>query len=114
MFETIWTKIKSAAGPVGSIIEARVTALAGLVTAGIGFMDWSPLTSLFGTGTVFNQTQVMALGGIAFVKGIFSEITRRANDPLLRVQAAVDALPEVKKAKSRIKKISAETPTEVQ
>lgn len=106
MFDTIKTKIKSILGPVGSIIEARITALAGLVTAGIGFMDWSPLTSLFGAGTAFSKTQVMALGGIAFVKGIFSEITRRANDPLLKAETAIEAAPELKKARKKIKKVA--------
>jgi len=110
MFKTIWEKIKAVAGPVGSIIEARATALIGLVTAGIGFMDWSPLTSLFGSTTQFSQNQVMALGAITFVKGIFSEITRRANDPLLKITQAVDEAPAVAKAKKHIKKVVAETP----
>jgi len=110
MFKEIKDKIWTVLGPVGSIIEARITALTGLIVAGVGFMDWSPLTSLFGAGTAFNKTQVMALGAIAFVKGIFSEITRRANDPLLKVQAAVDEAPVVKKAKKQIKKTLSETP----
>lgn len=110
MFNTVWIKIKDMAGPVGSIIEARVTALAGLVTAGIGMMDWSPLTNLFGTGTAFNKTQVIALGGITFIKGIFSEITRRANDPLLKVTAAVEAQPELVEAKKKIRKVVDKAP----
>lgn len=110
MFDTIREKIKTVLGPVGSIIEARVTALAGLVTASVGFMDWSPLTNLFGAGTEFNKTQVMALGAITFVKGVFSEITRRANDPLLKVVASVEAAPEVVKAKKKIKKVLDKTP----
>ncbi len=110
MFKTIWEKIKTVIGPVGSIIEARVTALTGLIISGVGFMDWSPLTSLFGSGTAFNKTQVMALGAIAFVKGVFSEITRRANDPLLKISQAADAAPAVAKAKRRVKKIVSETP----
>lgn len=110
MFGNIWQKIKTVIGPVGSIIEARVTALIGLVTAGIGFMDWSPLTSLFGSGTAFNKTQIMALGGIAFIKGIFSEITRRANDPLLKISQAADAAPAVAKAKRQVKRVVSKTP----
>lgn len=110
MFKTIHDKFLAMLGPVGSIIEARLTALAGLVTGAVGFLDWSPLTSLFGTGTAFSKEQVMALGAVTFVKGIFSEITRRANDPLLKVQAAVDADPVVKKAKKQIKKTLDETP----
>jgi len=112
MFQKIKDKIWSIIGPVGSIIEARATAAIGLITGAIGFMDWSPLTSLFGAGTAFSKEQVMALGAITFVKGIFSEITRRANDPLLKVQTATVEVPELKKAKKKLKKAAAETPTE--
>ncbi len=78
----------------------------------VGFMDWSPLLNLFGAGaeTAFNQTQLMGVGAIVFVKGLVQEITRRFNDPLLKVQAAVDADPEVKEAKKKIKKTLAKTP----
>jgi len=86
MWDKIKTWFKVTFGPVGSIIEARITALTGLGIAGVGFMDWAPLTNLFGAGTAFNKTQVMALGAIAFIKGVFSEITRRANDPTLKGQ----------------------------
>jgi len=101
----LWAKLVALFGPVGSIIEARITALSGLIVGGIGFMDWSPLTSLFGTSTSFNKEQIMALGAITFVKGIVSEITRRANDSLLKVTQAVEAAPEVVVAKKRIRKI---------
>jgi len=110
MFKDIHDKIWAVIGPVGSIIEARATALFGLVTAGVGFMDWSPLLNLFGTSTAFNQTQVIAIGAIAFVKGIFQEITRRANDPLLKVTAAADEAPEVAVAKKKIKQVLDKTP----
>lgn len=105
-----WAKLKSLFGPVASIIEARLTALAGLATAAIGMMDWSPLTNLFGMSTEFNKTQVIALGAITFVKGIISEITRRANDPFLKVSEAVTAAPAVAQAKKRVKKVVAQTP----
>lgn len=110
MFNTIKDKILATLGPVGSIIEARLTALAGLATGAVGFMDWSPLTNLFGTGTAFSKEQVMALGAITFVKGIFSEITRRANDPFMKVQAAVEAQPAVKKAVKKVKKVAEKAP----
>lgn len=103
-------KLYAILGPVGSIIEARVTAFAGLVTSAVGFMDWSPLTNLFGTGTAFTKEQVMGLGAVTFVKGIFSEITRRANDPLLKVQAAIEATPAVQKAKKAVKKVIDKAP----
>lgn len=110
MLKAYHEKIWAILGPVGSIIEARATALVGLVTAGIGFMDWSPLLNLFGTGTDFNPKQVSALGAVVFVKGVIQEITRRFNDPLLKVQTAVDAAPEVAIAKKKIKKVLNKTP----
>lgn len=39
-------------------------------------MDWSPLLNI-DMGTNFNRTQVIWLGGISFVKGLFTEIARR-------------------------------------
>lgn len=110
MFTNIHNKIWTVLGPVGSIIEARVTMLFGLITGGIGLMDWSPLLNLFGAGTAFNQTQVMAIGAIAFIKGVIQEVTRRFNDPLLKVQEAVATAPEVAQAKKAIKKTLKKTP----
>lgn len=41
-------------------------------------MDWSPLLGIdFNTG--FSRTQVISLGAISFVKGIFTELVRRRN-----------------------------------
>jgi hypothetical protein len=38
-----------------------------------GFMDYSPLLGL----TAFDKKQVLWLGGISFVKGLFTELARR-------------------------------------
>lgn len=38
-------------------------------------MDWSPLLGI----TNFDKKQVMYLGGISFIKGIFTELARRRN-----------------------------------
>lgn len=40
-----------------------------------GAMDFSPLLGL----TNFDKTQVMYLGAISFVKGMFTELARRRN-----------------------------------
>lgn len=110
MFETIKQKFWAVVGPVGSIIEARATMLFGFITGALGLIDWSPLLSLFGAGTAFNQTQVMAIGAVLFIKGAVQEIIRRYNDPLLTVTASAEAAPEVAKAKKKIKKVLAKTP----
>ena len=41
----------------------------------VGAMDWSPLLGV----TNFDKKQVLYLGGISFVKGIFTELARRRN-----------------------------------
>lgn len=51
----------------------RGEALIGFCTMAMGAMDWSPLLGL----TNFDKKQVMYLGGISFVKGIFGELARR-------------------------------------
>jgi tetrahydromethanopterin S-methyltransferase subunit A len=80
------------------------------VTGALGFVDWSPLLSLFGASPEFSSKQVMALGAIAFVKGLVQEVIRRANDPFLKISEVVDAAPEVEKAKKKVKKMVEQTP----
>jgi len=48
-------------------------------------MDWSPFFGL----TAFDKTQVIWLGSISLVKGVFTELARRRNskqDPLVEVK----------------------------
>lgn len=110
MFETIKAKFWAVVGPVGSIIEARITLLVGLITGAIGFMDWSPLLSLFGESTDFNTKQITGLGAVIAVKGLVQEVVRRFNDPLLTVTKAADEAPEVAVAKKKIRKVLDKTP----
>jgi len=42
---------------------------------GLGAMDYSPLLGI----TNFDKKQVIYLGGISFVKGLFTELARRRN-----------------------------------
>lgn len=73
-----WDKIKSWSGwkKAGSIFMARMTALFGFATAVVGSMDWSPLWSLFTTGTEFTSRQLIFLG-IGIVGGaVTAEIVR--------------------------------------
>lgn len=110
MFDTLRQKFWAVVGPVGSIIEARLTMLFGVVTGAVGLLDWSPLLNLFGTSTDFNTKQITGLGAVVFVKGVVQEITRRFNDPLLKVTAAAEQAPEVAVAKKKIKKVLEKTP----
>lgn len=71
-----WDAVKAFFVYSKTVFLARTEALIGFGTIVAGSMDWSPLLSLdFNTG--FNKTQVIALGAISFVKGIFTELARR-------------------------------------
>lgn len=59
-----------------TIFLARLTALSGLIVAGIGFMNWGPLLAL-NVDTGFSKNQIIWLGAISFVQGIATEIARR-------------------------------------
>ena len=66
-----------------TIFMARLTAIAGLITAAVGSLDLSPLWSLFGTGTSFTFKQVAWMGGFLLVQGVVLEVLRRRNAPEL-------------------------------
>lgn len=85
MFESIKAKLKTLFGHVASIVNARITALTGLITMVFGSIDWSPLVNLVGTNPMFTKTQAITMGAMIFVKGIFDEILRRKNDPVLTI-----------------------------
>lgn len=75
-----WDTVKAFFKYSLSILNARCTALAGLVTAAVGMLDWSPLLGLnFDTG--FSQKQVFWTGAVVFVKGLIDEVSRRRTLP---------------------------------
>lgn len=78
MLSKVWKKFKDWSGwsEAGSIVNARITAVLGFITAVIGALDWSPLLSL-GIDTGINWVQVAFVGGLMFVKGVLDEIVRR-------------------------------------
>jgi len=47
----------------------------GVLTMSFAAMDYSPLLGLTG----FDKKQVIYLGGISFIKGLFTELARRRN-----------------------------------
>jgi hypothetical protein len=55
------------------VVIARAEALVGLLTMVFGYMDYSPLLGI----TAFDKKQVLWLGGISFIKGLFTELARR-------------------------------------
>ncbi len=70
-----WDAVKAFFAYSETVLVARTEALVGLVTMAIGSMDYSPLLGV----TNFDKKQVVYLGGISFVKGIFTELVRRRN-----------------------------------
>lgn len=72
-----WISILSFARYSHSLLMARLTMVMGFLTAVVGTLDWSPLLGV-NIDTGFSKNQVIWLGIITFVKGIFDEIARRA------------------------------------
>jgi len=70
-----WDAIKAFFIYSETVVIARTEALVGMVVMACGAMDWSPLLGV----TNFDKNQVLYLGGISFVKGIFTELARRRN-----------------------------------
>lgn len=55
------------------VFLARAETAVGFFTIVAGSMDWSPLLGI----TSFSKEQVLWLGGVSFVKGLFTELARR-------------------------------------
>ena len=73
-----WDAVKAFFAYSETVALARAEAVIGFFTMAVGAMDWSPLLAI-DYSTAFNKTQVIALGAISFVKGIFTELVRRRN-----------------------------------
>ncbi len=75
--QTKWDMIKSMFRNSLTIFLARSTALAGIVTSTVGVMDWSPLWSIFTTGTFLTKQQMIAIGIGVIGMGVTTELARR-------------------------------------
>lgn len=73
----MFNKIKSFFSNSATIFLARMTALAGVATTTVGAFDWSPLWSVFTTGTNFNKQQLIMIGIGVIGMGITTELARR-------------------------------------
>lgn len=79
MFSNTWNKIKAWFKHSETILLERITAFSGFIVMVVGSLDWSPLFSIFGTGTAFSKAELLGLGGAMLAKGIFGEWARRRN-----------------------------------
>lgn len=59
-----------------SILIARIETLSGLLVGSLGFFD--PTALITGVQSGINQAQAFTIGGILLVKGLISEVGRRA------------------------------------
>lgn len=79
---TWWNEIKAFFKYSETIFIARLQMLAGLLTAVVAAVDWSPLFSFTGFDTGFTYKQTAWIGIGLFVKGIIDELARRRNASL--------------------------------
>lgn len=106
MFKELYDKFWEWSNHAGTIVNARITALTGLFTSAISYMDWSPLWNLLGVDTGFSTKQAFWLGAGLMVKGIFDEIVRRAHTVTSEAGKLIPkdvTIPEVKAAKKKAK-----------
>lgn len=98
----LWTSVKQWFNWSWSIFLARLEVLAGILIGALGGVDWYSITQLdFSDG--FKNKNTLIVAGILIVKGIISEIGRRAgtvttvNDQLVPANIAADKKIAVKK-----------------
>lgn len=68
-----WDAVKAFFVYSETVLIARTEALVGILTMSFAAMDYSPLLGI----TNLDKTQVLWLGGVSFVKGLFTELARR-------------------------------------
>jgi hypothetical protein len=94
MLNKAWNSFKAWFKHSWSIFIARLEVLAGVLTGALGALDWSAIANLDWTQGVKN-TGTLIVAGLLIVKGIVSEIGRRAGtvetkDSVLVPTAVVD------------------------
>lgn len=101
MFSNIWTKVKAFFNKSWSIFIARMEVLSGIILGALGAIDWTALINLDFKDGIYNKN-TMIVAGLLVVKGIVSEIGRRAGtvttvtDQLVPVNIAKKAKVEIK------------------
>lgn len=111
-----WTGLKDWFHNSETILLARAEAFAGFLIVTIGGMDWSPLFSLFGTGTAFTKNELYGIGGVMLAKGIFGEWARRrntieVNSKLIPTEIVKEVKTEVTTTESPVTTVTTETVT---
>ena len=96
MFSKYWTDIKAWFNYSWSVFIARLEVLSGILTGVLGGLDWSALVQLDWSQGI-KSTGTMIVAALLVIKGIVSEVGRRAgtvtttNDQIVAVNIAEKA-----------------------
>lgn len=77
-----WDSTKAWFSNSETIFLARLSTLGGVVTTAVGTADWSPIWTLFQTGTSFTRQQIIMIGIGVIGAGLTLELARRRNADL--------------------------------
>jgi hypothetical protein len=77
MLSNVWTKIKEWFNYSWSVLIARLEVLTGILVGAFAGIDWTAIMSLDFKDSIYSKNNII-LAGILVVKGIISEIGRRA------------------------------------
>jgi hypothetical protein len=76
MIKDTWNKVKAFFHYSWSILIARIEAITGVIVAGALGINWDAVIA--GAQTGMTRTNMLILGGLLFVKGVFTEAGRKA------------------------------------
>ena len=77
MFSKLWTDIKKWFNYSWSVLIARLEVLAGILVGALSGIDWTAIMSLDFKDSVYSKNNII-LAAILIIKGIVSEVGRRA------------------------------------
>jgi hypothetical protein len=102
VFSTLWTDIKAWFNRSWSIFLARLEVLTGVLVGMFGGIDWTALAQLDWSQGI-KSTGTIIVAALLIIKGIVSELARRANtvvtatDQLVATNIAADKKIPLKK-----------------
>lgn len=74
--EGLWSKIKAWFYHSESVVLAYLASTLGIITSAVGYFDFSPLWTMFQTGTEFTSKQLTWMGVGVLGAGIVAYIAR--------------------------------------
>jgi hypothetical protein len=101
LFNIIIDKVKAFFSKSWSVFIARLEVFTGFLLGVFGGIDWTALTTLDWSDAIYSKNNLI-FAGVLILKGVISEIGRRAgtvttvNDQLVPVNIAKKAKVEIK------------------